>query len=230
MDESEKIEEKKKYNAPFFRAFDHLAKDMGKNQQEMALHIGASPSLISDQRNGKKRLGEKYMTNLANAFNAFYRGEAHLYMNFLLGKSQYMLVENVPDSEISENLSREANPDYDVMKAQQQHASVYYQDLSLIMSKTYESMLKPIETSHASEVATLKQNITTLENQLADRKNIIDLQADKIKSQADEIARLQKVIDDLRAMPSSYDIEEYIRNNPFPIGVADKQEQHRAQV
>jgi transcriptional regulator with XRE-family HTH domain len=196
MGESEKIEEKKKYNAPFFRAFDHLAKDMGKNQQEMALHIGASPSLISDQRNGKKRVGEKYMTNLANAFNAFYRGEAHLYMNFLMGKSQYMLAENVPDSEISENLSREANPDYDVMKAQQQQASVHDQDLPMIMSKTYESMLKLIEASHAREIASMNQQIATLNSQLADRKSIIDFQTDKIKSQADEIARLQKVIDD----------------------------------
>jgi TolA-binding protein len=94
------------------------------------------------------------------------------------------------------------------------------------MSKVIES----IETSHAQQVATLNQQIATLNSQLADRKSIIDLQADKIKSQADEIARLQKVIDDLRAMPSSYDIEEYIRNNPFTVGVAEKQEQPRAQV
>ena len=230
MDESEKIEEKKKYNAPFFRAFDHLAKDMGKNQQEMALHIGASPSLISDQRNGKKRVGEKYMTNLANAFNAFYQGEAHLYMNFLLGKSQYMLVENVPDSEISENLSREANPDYDVMRAHQQQTSIHDQDLTLIMSKMYESMLKPVEASHAREVATLKQQITTLESQLADRKSIIDLQADKIKSQADEIASLQKLIAELRSMPTSINIEDVLKKYPFVIGVADHPDTTRAQI
>ena len=230
MDESEKIEEKKKYNAPFFRAFDHLSKDMGKNQQEMALHIGASPSLISDQRNGKKRVGEKYMTNLANAFNAFYQGEAHLYMNFLLGKSQYMLVENVPDSEISENLSREANPDYDVMRAHQQQTSIHDQDLTLIMSKMYESMLKPVEASHAREVATLKQQVATLESQLADRKSIIDLQADKIKSQADEIASLQKLIAELRSMPASINIEDVLEKYPFAIGVADHPDTTRAQI
>ena len=181
--------------------------------------------------------GKADVTNLANAFNAFYQGEAHLYMRFLQGKSQYMLVENVPDSEISENLSREANPDYDVMKAQQQQTPIHDQDSTLIMSKMFESMIKPIEAAHAREVAVLNQQIATLESKLADRKSIIDLQADKIKlqddkikSQADEIARLQKAIDDLRAMPSSYDIEEYIRNNPFPVGVAEKQEQPRAQV
>ena len=223
MDESEKIEEKKKYNAPFFRAFDHLAKDMGKNQQEMALHIGASPSLISDQRNGKKRVGEKYMANLANAFNAFYRGEAHLYMKFLLGKSKYMLVENVPDSEISENLSREANPDYDVMKAQQQQEPSTAQDATYIMSKMFESMLKPVEAAHAQQVAALNQ-------QIADKQAIIDLQSDKIKSQADEIDRLQKIINGLRSIPPSDKIEEILKEYPFPIGVAENKESPRAQV
>ena len=223
MGESEKIEEKKKYNAPFFRAFDHLAKDMGKNQQEMALHIGASPSLISDQRNGKKRVGMKYMTNLAKAFNEFYQGEAHLYMNFLLGKSQYMLVENVPDSEISENLSRESNPDYDVMKAQRQQSSPHDQDSTLIMSKMFESMIKPIEASHSKQIAALNQ-------QIADKQTIIDLQSDKIKSQAEEIDRLQKLIAELRSMPTTINIEEVLKKYPFKIGVADQPDTTRAQI
>ena len=223
MGESEKIEEKKKYNAPFFRAFDHLSKDMGKNQQEMALHIGASPSLISDQRNGKKRVGMKYMTNLAKAFNEFYQGEAHLYMNFLLGKSQYMLVENVPDSEISENLSRESNPDYDVMKAQRQQSSPHDQDSTLIMSKMFESMIKPIEASHSKQIAALNQ-------QIADKQTIIDLQSDKIKSQAEEIDRLQKLIAELRSMPTTINIEEVLKKYPFKIGVADQPDTTRAQI
>ena len=223
MGESEKIEEKKKYNAPFFRAFDHLAKDMGKNQQEMALHIGASPSLISDQRNGKKRVGMKYMTNLAKAFNEFYKDEAHLYMNFLLGRSQYMLVENVPDSEISENLSRESNPDYDVMKAQRQQSSPHDQDSTLIMSKMFESMIKPIEASHAQQIAALNQ-------QIADKQTIIDLQSDKIKSQAEDIDRLQKIIADLRSMPTTINIEEVLKKYPFEIGFADQPDTTSAQI
>ena len=77
--------------------------------------------------------------------------------------------------------------------------------------------------AHAREIASLNQ-------QIADKQTIIDLQSDKIKSQADEIARLQKVIADLRSMSLSADIEEYISNNPFPIGVADKTETPRAQV
>lgn len=222
MDESEKIEEKKKYNAPFFRAFDHLAKDMGKNQQEMALHIGASPSLISDQRNGKKRVGEKYMMNLANAFNAFYQGEAHLYMKFLQGKSKYMLLENVPDSEISENLSREANPDYDVMKAQQQQASIPDQDLTLIMSKTYESMLKPIEASHAREIAALNHQVSSLEQQLADKNHqIATLEKDKEELRLDKES-LNRRVRELESRLFQYESANNFGNFPFPQGVAEK--------
>ena len=89
-------------------------------------------------------------------------------------------------------------------------------DSAFMISKTFESMLKPIQDSHDKLVA-------TLEKQIADK----DAQ---IQQQADIIASLQKVIDNLRSMSSSADIEEYIRNNPFPIGVADKTETPRAQV
>ena len=99
-------------------------------------------------------------------------------------------------------------------------------DQTYFMSKVIES----IETSHAQQVASLNQQIATLNSQLADRKSIIDMQADKIKSQADEIARLQKVINDIRVMPSSYEIEEYIRNNPFSVGVAENPDTTRAQI
>jgi len=89
-------------------------------------------------------------------------------------------------------------------------------DSTFMISKTFETMLKPIMDAHDKLVA-------TLEKQIADK----DVQ---IQQQADIIASLQKVIDNLRSMPSSADIEKYIRNNPFPIGVADKSESPRAEV
>ena len=98
------------------------------------------------------------------------------------------------------------------------------------MSKMYESMLKPVEASHAREVATLKQQVATLESQLADRKSIIDLQADKIKSQADEIASLQKLIAELRSMPTSINIEDVLKKYHFAIGVAENPDTTRAQI
>jgi len=89
-------------------------------------------------------------------------------------------------------------------------------DSAFMISKTFESILKPIQNAHDKLVA-------TLEKQIADK----DAQ---IQQQADIISSMQKVIDNLRSMSSSADIEEYIRNNPFPIGVAENKESSRTQV
>ena len=89
-------------------------------------------------------------------------------------------------------------------------------DATFMMSRNIEIVLKPILDAHNETVSALKK-------QIADK----DAQ---IQQQADIIASLQKVIADLRSMSSSADIEEYISNNPFPIGVADKPESTRAQV
>lgn len=105
----------------------------------------------------------------------------------------------------------------DIMKSAGGYSSpTNSSDATFIMSKNFEAMLKPIFDAHDKLVA-------TLEKQIADK----DAQ---IQQQADIITILQKVIDNLRSMSSSADIEKYISNNPFPIGVADKSESPRAEV
>jgi hypothetical protein len=105
----------------------------------------------------------------------------------------------------------------DIMKSAGGYSSpTNNSDAAFMMSKNFEVMLKPILDAHDKLVA-------NLEKQIADK----DAQ---IQQQADIIASLQKVIDNLRSMSSSADIEKYISNNPFPIGVADKSESPRAEV
>lgn len=124
----------------------------------------------------------------------------------------YLLTGNGDLLTIEEDVKTE-----DIMKsANGQNIPTGNPDSAFMISKTFESMLKPIQDAHDKLVA-------TLEKQIADK----DAQ---IQQQADIISSLQKVIDNLRSMSSSADIEEYIRNNPFPIGVADKPEDPRAQV
>jgi hypothetical protein len=108
----------------------------------------------------------------------------------------------------------------DIMKSANstngQNAPASNPDSAFMISKTFESMLKPIQDAHNKLIA-------ALEKQIADKDT-------QIQQQADIIASLQKVIDNLRSMSSSADIEKYISNNPFPIGVADKSESPRAEV
>jgi transcriptional regulator with XRE-family HTH domain len=211
--------DKKLKNQLFKVAVDYIYKEhLANGQGELAKKIGISESALSRIMNDKKFVSDDTLRKMNEAFGgifnmAYFRGE----------DPQCMLIEDLlyyqqhPEKRLvfvkpkKENVSQ-SEPDQPLS-----------QDTTLIMSKMFESMLKPIEAAHAQQVATLNQ-------QIADKQSIIDLQADKIKSQAAEIASLQKVIDDLRAMPSSYDIEEYIRNNPFPVGVAENPDTTRTQV
>jgi hypothetical protein len=124
----------------------------------------------------------------------------------------YLLTGNGDLLTIEEDVKTE-----DIMKSAGGYSSpTNNSDAAFMMSKNFEVMLKPILDAHDKLVA-------NLEKQIADK----DAQ---IQQQADIIASLQKVIDNLRSMSSSADIEKYIRNNPFPVGVADKSESPRAEV
>lgn len=198
--------------------YNHLRNHFGVHTQiDFAEAIRITRPALSSAMNGN----EAYLTkNLFQKICAAYPGVFNL--DYLLTGDGDLLTleEEVRSNEFEKQMTQQNN----IPPAT---------DQTYFMSKVIES----IETSHAQQVASLNQQIATLNSQLADRKSIIDLQADKInlqddkiKSQADEIARLQKVIDDIRVMPSSYDIEEYIRNNPFSVGVADHPDTTRAQI
>ena len=166
-----------------------LAKILGIQRTGLAAAFGGSKANLTDS------LFRNICKTFPGVFNLDY---------LLTGEGDLLTIEEDVKTE-------------DIMKsANGQNIPTGNPDSAFMISKTFESMLKPIQDAHDKLVA-------TLERQIADK----DAQ---IQQQADIIASLQKVIDDLRSMSSSADIEEYIRNNPFPIGVADKPEDPRAQV
>ena len=211
--------DKKLKNELFRVAVDYLfrEKKVG-SQKELAEKIGITEPSLSRVMNGGRTVSDKTLHKMNEAFGgifnmAYFRGEDPqcMLMEDLLYYQQHpeeRLVfvkpkkENVPQSEPVQPSS---------------------QDTTLIMSKMFESMLKPIEAAHAQQIAALNQLI-------ADKQTIIDLQTDKIKSQADEIASLQKLIADLRSMPTSINIEDVLKKYPFTVGVAENKESPRAQV
>jgi len=211
--------DKKLKNELFRVAVDYLfrEKKVG-SQKELAEKIGITEPSLSRVMNGGRTVSDKTLHKMNEAFGgifnmAYFRGEDPqcMLMEDLLYYQQHpeeRLVfvrpkkENVPQSEPVQPSS---------------------QDTTLIMSKMFESMLKPIEAAHAQQVAALNQQIT-------DKQSIIDLQAYKIKSQADEIASLQKFIAELRSMSTSINIEDVLKKYPFAIGVAENKESPRAQV
>ena len=202
MDKNDRFEEKKKYNAPFLKAFDFLAKEKKITDGQLAKMIGTNGSYISDLRNGKKRAGEELQRRLGVAF------EGRLYMKYLTGESKIMLIENVSDEEIIENQRREENPDYD---------AIHSASSSLPQAFDFSLMIE-----HAVKAATAyaDQTIATLRSQLSDKDKMLDDKEEIISNLKARIRDLELTI----ANNSLSDIEHY----PFHIGAADgENEQQR---
>lgn len=198
MDEDSRIEEKKQYNAPFLRALDYLMKEMRLNKKETAALVKGSASYLSDCRAGKKRVGEDYMKRLAAAFIENL-GEP-LNMNYLYGKSQYMLLKNVPDSENLENQNKEANPDYEVMKLQKH------------------------EDAPQTIPADILKELEWLRKENADLRIMVNDKQQRIEEQQQTIADLRKDKDTMRTTIEMLQQKDILTDSLFPIGVADRGE------
>ena len=184
--------------------YEHLRRYYGihtKTGFAEALKYGRT-SMSAAMNGDEKYLTDSLFKNICEAYKGVFN------LNYLLtGEGDLLtLEEEVSTNEFEKQMTQQSN----LPPAT---------DQTYFMSKVIES----IETSHAQQVASLNQ-------QIADKQTIIDLQADKIKSQADEIARLQKFIAEIRSMPTSINIEDVLKKYPFTIGVAENKESPRAQV
>jgi hypothetical protein len=200
--------------------YKHLYAHHGiKSQKALADYLHIQRTGLSAAMNGAKA---NLTDNLFKKICAAYPGVFNL--NYLLtGEGDLLTVEEDVKSTELEKVNRQ-------MHTQSSATGI---DSSSIINAALAAQMESIELLKSEQATLLEahaREIASMNQQIADKQAIIDLQSDKIKSQADEIARLQKVIADLRSMSLSADIEEYISNNPFPIGVADKTETPRAQV
>lgn len=209
MDKDGKIEERKRYNAPFLRAFNYLAGEEMMNQKQFAKVIDAESAYISALKAGTKRVGADYMARLASAFMEHFKDGQHLNMDFLLGKSEYMILENVPDKEVLENISRGANPDYDVMQKAKAASPASAEPAANIpdMSSVFNAALAAKDETIVSlkrEISTKDDLIQSLRDQLAAKDQLI-------------VEQKARLIDYRRIIDSHNGISDY----PFPIGAAD---------
>lgn len=212
MDKDGKIEERKRYNAPFLRAFKYLAGEKMMNQKQFAKVIDAESAYISALKAGTKRVGADYMARLAAAFMEHYKDRQHLNMDFLLGKSEYMILENVPDKEVLENTSRGANPDYDVMQKAKAASPASAEPAANIpdMSSVFNAAL-----------AAKDETIVSLKRELKTKDDLIQSIRDQLAAKDQLIAEQKaRLIDYRRIIDSNNGIQDW----PFPVGAAEQQE------
>ena len=191
MDSEQKIEERKKWNAPFLRAFNYLLDEgYARNKGDLCSKIGIQPGLISNYSNGTKKVSPDTMNALARVSGG------KLNVKYMLGKSEYMLLENVPDEEFIEG----NNPDREVMakrKAEplQPDFSSY---INALLAKSDETI-----ASLKRELAAKDESIQNKEERIADLERLAE-------ERLHRIAELRRIID-------ANNIMDY----PFPVGTAE---------
>lgn len=207
MDSEQKLEERKRWNAPFLRAFNYLLEEgylefgISKSRLtkgELCSMMGIQPGLISNYTNGTKKVSVDTMNALARVSGG------KLNVNYMLGKSEYMLLENVPDDEIL----KLNNPDREVME------------------KRKAEPLQPDFSSYINALlAKSDETIASLKRELAAKDEIIQAKDDRIadltklaEERMHRIAELRHVIDAHNISMTDY---------PFPIGAAERGERPR---
>lgn len=209
MDSEQKIEERKRWNEPFLRAFNYLLdENYASTKGELCKMVGIEPGLISRYSNGIKKVSVDTMNALARVSGG------RLNVNYMLGKSKYMLIENVPDDEIL----NANNPDREVIEEQNKTSGNNSSTLdpssvinSLIANHThqinnYEERIKAKEIEMAERLAEKSTTIAALQRTIADKEEIIKARDTRIKELERKIA--EYAMNDLSHLP-------------FPIGAAD---------
>lgn len=203
MDSEQKIEERQKWNAPFLRAFNYLLECYEVTKGELCKMMGIQPGLISNYAKGTKKVSLDTMNALARVSNNTPGGM--LNVNYMLGKSKYMLLSNVPDEEILE----EYNPDREVLEKRK--AAPRTPDMS--------SYINALLAKSDETIASLKRELSTKDDIIKAKDDQIAMMQESIATKDDYIATLKSRITELRNIIDSKDIgmPDYITP-----GVAEK--------
>lgn len=202
MDSEQKIEERKKWNAPFLRAFNYLLEEgYADTKGELCSMIGIEPGLVSRYANGVKKVSIDTMNALARV------SKGRLNVNYMLGRSDYMLLANVPDDEILEG----NNPDREVI------------------AKRRAEPLQPDFSSYINALlAKSDETIASLKRELSAKDEVIQAKDDRIAT-LEKLAeeRLHRIAE-LRRFIYSHNLG--LHDFPFSPGVAEGKKQKRIKL
>ena len=185
MDSEQKIEERKRWNAPLFGI-----SQSSLTKGELCSMMGIQAGLISKYTNGTKKVSIDTMNALARVSGG------KLNVKYMLGKSEYMLLENAPDEEFIES----NNPDREVMA-----------------KRKAEPLLPDFSSYINALLAKSDETIASLKRELAAKDEIIQTKNERIadleilaEERLHRIAELRRIID-------ANNIMDY----PFPVGTAE---------
>ena len=214
MDSEQKIEERKRWNEPFLRAFNYLLdENYASTKGELCKMVGIEPGLISRYNNGTKKVSVDTMNALARV------SEGRLNVNYMLGKSDYMLIANVPDDEILNS----NNPDREVIekrKQEEQGRKASSIDESSQMNASiaaYVQLTNRLSDDLKKKEIEMEERLAEKDVRIAELKDAIAAKEKIIKASDARIIELERKL----AAAITGDLSRY----PFTMGAAEDNKQ-----
>jgi transcriptional regulator with XRE-family HTH domain len=215
MDSEQKIEERKRWNEPFLRAFNYLLdENYAFTKGELCKMVGIEPGLISRYNNGTKKVSIDTMNALARV------SKGRLNVNYMLGKSDYMLIANVPDDEILNS----NNPDREVIekrKQEEQGRKASSIDESSQMNASiaaYVQLTNRLSDDLKKKEIEMEERLAEKDARIAELKDTIAAKEEIIKARESRIVELERQL----AAATTGDFSRY----PFTIGAAEDNKKH----
>lgn len=178
--------------------YEHLRKFYGiHTQSDFANALRKSRNAITLALNGdEKYLTDKLFTTICEAYKGVFN------LNYLLtGEGDLLTLEE----EVSSN-------EFEKQMTQQNNLPPAT-DQTYLMSKTLETLLKPIESAHAQTVAALNQQIADKQSRIDDLERTVADKEEIIRDRESRILELERKIANLNA--------SYLSGYPFAIGAAE---------
>ena len=208
MESDDKIEERKRGNAPFLTAFEHVRTMLGLGKGKMCDLLKVKASRLSEWDKGEKSVPEPVKYSLVQI--SVEKDIGQISIDYLDGYTDIMLQANIPDDELAEIKMRRSNPDYDQLKARQE--SKWMEAQSIIGQPTPSSVIN-------ASLAQQAESVEAFRIALSAKDEIIKEKDERIHELKELIAQLRADLNEAKAIiaTSEASLEKY----PFPIGAAD---------
>lgn len=234
MESNEKLEERKRNNAPFLTAFEHVRKLLNLTKGEMCKMLDVKASRLSEWDKGEKPVPEPVKCALVDL--SAHRNIGQISMDYLDGYTDIMLLPNIPDDELAEIKMRRSNPDYDKLKARRESKWKEVEEMMNVPSGQptpssvfNASLAQQAESVEAFRIALESKDETIKEKneRIIELKDALAEKEDRIENLKELVAQLRADLNEAKAIIAAS--ESGIKNYPFKMGVAEggeKQQKH----
>jgi len=233
MDSNEKIEERKRNNAPFLTAFEHVRKLLDLTKGEMCKLLNVKASRLSEWDKGEKPVPGPVKCSLVDL--SAHRNIGQICMDYLDGYTDIMLLPNIPDDELAEIKMRRSNPDYDKLKARRESKWKEVDEMMNVPSGQptpssvfNASLAQQAESVEAFRIALESKDETIKEKneRMIELKDALAEKEARIENLKELVAQLRADLNEAKAIIAAS--ESGLVKYPFKMGAAEEsKKQHK---